>query len=132
MISARVPLRWRRLAAVFVGGMLGGGLRIAVSELLAGRGVLPWGTLAVNLLGSLVLGYLLTRFLQAAPHTTLGIPLVCTGVLGSFTTFSTFSVEVWTFLRDGRVGLAATHALTSLVLGLALAALGIRLAERRA
>lgn len=130
-VSSRVPLRWRRVVAVFVGGMLGGGLRIAVSALLAGRGALPLGTLAANLLGSLALGYLLTRFLQAAPHTALAIPLLCTGLLGSFTTFSTFSLEVWTFLQDGRLGLAAAHAVASLVLGLGLAALGIRLAERR-
>lgn len=130
-VRARLPLRWRRRLAVFVGGMLGGGLRLGMSELLNGAGGLPWGTLAANLVGSLLLGYLLTRFLRAAPHTTLTIPLLCTGLLGSWTTFSTFSVEVWTLVQQGRVELAATYAVGSVVLGLALAAAGIRLAEHR-
>ena len=130
-VRARLPPRWRRRLAVFIGGMLGGGLRLGTSELLNGTDGLPWGTLVANLVGSLLLGYLLTRFLRAAPDSTLAIPLLCTGLLGSWTTFSTFSVEVWALVQQGRVGLAAGYAIGSVVLGLALAATGIRLAERR-
>lgn len=130
-LRARLPLRWRRRLAVFVGGMLGGGLRLGMSELLNDTSGVPWGTLAANLAGSLLLGYLLTRFLRAAPDTTLAIPLLCTGLLGSWTTFSTFSVEAWILVQQGRVELAATYAIGSVVLGLGLAATGIRLAERR-
>jgi CrcB protein len=130
-VRRHLPLRWRRRLAVFVGGVLGGGARIGVSVLLDGGGGVPWGTLVANVTGALVLGYLLTRFLQAASRTTLTIPLLCTGLLGSYTTFSTFSLEAWDLLESGRGGLAAAYALGSVALGLAAAGLGIRLAERR-
>lgn len=125
-----VPLPWRRRLAVLVGGMLGGGLRIGVSVLLNGDAGVPWGTLTANVSGALVLGYLLTRFLQAAGRTTLSIPLLCTGVLGSYTTFSTFSLETWQLWQDGRVQLAIAYALASVVVGLLAAAVGIRIAEQ--
>ena len=130
-VRRHVPLRWRRRLAVLVGGMVGGGARLALSVALNDGAALPWGTFAANLAGALLLGYLLTRFLQAAPRTTLTVPLLCTGVLGSFTTFSTFSVETVELARQGRAALAVGYAGGSVVLGLAAAALGIRLAERR-
>lgn len=126
-----LPVRWRRRLAVVIGGMLGGAARLGVSAALDGGDGVPWGTLAVNLTGALLLGYLLTRFLQAASRTTLTIPLLCTGVLGSYTTFSTFSVETVDLLGDGRADLAAGYAVGSVVLGLVAAAVGIRWAERR-
>ena len=130
-VRRHVPLRWRRRLAVLVGGMVGGAARLALSVAFDGAAV-PWGTFAANLAGALLLGYLLTRFLQAASRTTLTIPLLCTGLLGSFTTFSTFSVETVELAQRGRPGLAVGYAGGSVVLGLAAAALGIRLAERRA
>lgn len=130
-VRRRVPLRWRRRLAVVVGGMAGGAARMGMSAVFDDGGVLPWGTLVANLTGALLLGYLLTRFLQAAPRTTLTIPLLCTGFLGSFTTFSTFSVETVQLVQQGRAGLAAAYAGGSVVFGLAAAASGIALAERR-
>ncbi len=62
-------------------------------------GVLPWGTLVANLAGALLLGWLLTRFVQAATRTTLKIPLLRTGFLGSLTTFSMLSVDTVQFVQ---------------------------------
>ena len=114
-----------------VGGVLGGGARIGLSVLGNGGDGIPWGTAVANVSGALLLGYLLTRFLQAGSRTSLTIPLLCTGLLGSYTTFSTFSLEAWELADAGRVGLAAAYALGSVVLGLVAAGVGIRAAERR-
>lgn len=130
-VRRHVPLRWRRRLAVAVGGMAGGGARIGLSVLCNGDGGVPWGTLMANLTGALLLGYLLTRFLQAAARSTLTIPLLCTGLLGSFTTFSTFSLETWRLLEAGRLGVGVGYGLGSAILGLVAAAVGIRVAERR-
>lgn len=104
---------------------------MGMSAVFHDGGVLPWGSLVADLSGALLLGYLLTRFLQAAPRTTLTIPLLCTGFLGSFTTFSMLSVETVQLVQQGRAGLAAGYAVGSVVLGLIAAAAGIALAERR-
>lgn len=131
-VDQHLPLQWRRRLAVFIGGMVGGAARIGVSALLGPDGAMPWGTLAANVTGALLLGYLLTRFLQAASRTTLTIPLLCTGALGAYTTFSTFSLEIWELLADGQVALGSGYAAGSVVAGLAGALVGIRLAEWRA
>lgn len=130
-VGRQLPLRWRRRLAVFIGGMAGGAARIGLSVWFNSDGGVPWGTFATNVTGALALGYLLTRFLLAAPRTTLTIPLLCTGLLGSFTTFSAFSLEIWQLFEQGRVVVAAVYAGASVVVGLAAAAAGIALAERR-
>ena len=79
------------LLLIAIGGFVGATLRYAVSATLPGG--FPWGTLAVNALGSFALGLLLyearlTDLLSAETRLTLG-----TGLLSSFTTYSTFAVE---------------------------------------
>lgn len=128
-VRRHVPPAWRRRLAVFAGGVLGGGARLAVSAV---DGIVPWGTLIANVTGALLLGYLLTRFLAAGSRASLTVPLLCTGVLGSYTTFSALSLEVWVFVGEGRSAMAALYGIGSVVLGLLAAATGIRLAERRA
>lgn len=130
-VRRHLSLRWRRRVAVLVGGMVGGAARLAISALL-NDGTLPWGTLVANISGALLLGYLLARFLLVSTSTTLTIPLLCTGVLGSYTTFSTFSLEAWVLTADGRTGAAVGYAIASVALGLVAALAGIRLAEIRA
>lgn len=110
--------------------MLGGGCRIGLSVLLNPTAGMPWGTLTANLTGTLLLGYLLTRLLLAGRGTTTAIPLFCTGILGSYTTFSTFSLEAVLLVERGQTGLAGVYVVASLVLGLTAATLGIRWAER--
>lgn len=126
-----VPVVWRRRLAVALGGCAGSALRIAVGTLAAGGPGWPWPTLAANLSGALLLGYLLVRFQQAASSTVLTIPLLCTGLLGSYTTFSALSVEVWQLWTTGQAGLAAGYAAASTLGGLLSALVGIRLAELR-
>lgn len=130
-LRRHLPLRWRRRLAVFVGGMVGGLGRLGLSAFLAGDGGVPWATLVANLSGALLLGYLVTRLLHAAPATSVSIPLLCTGMLGSYTTFSTFSLETWQLLDHGRALLATGYALGSVFVGLLAAAVGIRVARVR-
>lgn len=126
-----LPLAWRRRLAVLIGGCVGSGLRIAVGSLPADTAGWPWATLIVNLTGALLLGYLLVRFQQAATSTVLTIPLLCIGVIGSYTTFSALSAETWQLAAAGETGTAAGYAAASLFGGLLAALAGIRLAERR-
>ena len=88
-----------------LGAVLGANARYFVSLWLAGKLGLafPYGTLAVNAAGSLLLGFLVaagSHYLALSPQLRL---LLMVGFLGSFTTFSTFAVESIAFWQDGRV-----------------------------
>jgi CrcB protein len=89
----------------------------------AGTGM-PWGTFAINLVGSFVLG-LATQFASVLPVSPELRGLVTVGFCGAFTTFSTFMFETATLLQDGEWGRAAAYALGSLALGLAAMLLGL-------
>lgn len=91
----------------------------------------PLGTLLINLSGCLVLGWFTVRVL-AWPVLPEWLRLgFGTGLIGAYTTFSTFSVETLTLLREGRPGTAALYVALSLVGGLAFAWLGFRLGAMR-
>jgi len=117
---------------VGLGGALGALMRYGVSRgfiSTLGQASAPWATLTVNVLGSFLLGlayvYLVERQ-HLPPHLTQAITV---GVLGAFTTFSTFSLELFHFISTGRVGLAAAYFLTSVILGLTAVSLGIIIAR---
>ncbi len=131
VVRRRLEPAWRRRIAIFVGGAVGTGLRSAVSLVPASETGWPWGTFLVNMTGAFLLAYLVTRFLEVAPHTALTVPLIGQGVIGSYTTFSAVSVEVWRLLDAGRSALALTYGLISVVVGFALALAGIRAARSR-
>lgn len=117
----------RELLLVAVGGGVGSVLRYLVTGLVPRAPGLPgWplGTFAVNVSGSLLIGFIaglaLTRQL---PGEGLRLLLV-TGVLGGYTTFSAFSLENLVLIRDGEVLVALANAVLQVTLGLAAAALG--------
>lgn len=105
---------------VFVGGMIGAPTRYLVDAFVgkrAGTG-LPWGTLAVNIIGSAILGLLMgIASREALPGTVLA--LVGTGFCGALTTFSTFSTDTYKLLAAGHTGKALINIAMNLVLGLA-------------
>jgi fluoride exporter len=119
---------WLKLLCVAGGGAFGALARFGISTWVMSRfgAAFPWGTLAVNLIGCLLIG-LFSTLLGAWPGQEQLKPLVITGFLGAMTTFSTFSLESWQHLEQGRVMVAATNIIVSCVLGLALVALGLRL-----
>lgn len=115
--------------AVLAGGMLGAPARYLADRVIQVRhdSVFPWGTFAVNVAGSAVLGFLL----GARAH--LGLPsaafaLLGTGFCGGLTTFSTFGYETLRLLEDGAIGEAGLNVLGSLAVALLVAWLGFRLA----
>lgn len=115
---------------IFLGGGLGSVLRASLSLWVLGRtgDVFPWGTLAVNAFGCGLIGAVAGWIEIRSPHghaTAFLIP----GLLGGFTTFSTFGLETWELLEAGRWLAAATNAAGSLALGLLAVALGLAAAR---
>jgi CrcB protein len=104
------------LLLVMLGGAVGAGLRFGLSlwALQATGGGFPWGTLAVNLVGGLLMGLLA----GAVAREGAGVPvhlLIGTGILGGFTTFSAFSLEAASMIERGQIGLALLYALASVI-----------------
>jgi CrcB protein len=116
--------------AVAMGGALGAVSRYVVSGWIqdASASFFPWGTLGVNVLGSLLLGFALV-WLQGTVTSAETRALLTIGFLGSFTTFSTFSYETVAMLRDGEWWRAGAYAMGSLALGLFAIATGAALAS---
>ncbi len=111
-----------KILLVGIGGFLGASLRYWVGGLIqdwSGSATFPYGTLVVNLIGCLVIG-LLSQLADARSVFTLETRLlVFTGVLGGFTTFSTFGNETFNFLQDGENGLALVNVAVHVIVGLA-------------
>jgi fluoride exporter len=121
----------KHLLLVGAGGFFGSILRYLVSEAMARRaeGKFPVGTLTVNLVGCLLIGVLAG---MAARRDILSAEmrlLLVTGFLGGFTTFSAFGLETVSLLRRGKWGLAMLYVGVSVVVGVALTALGMKIAE---
>lgn len=118
------------VVVVAIAGALGALTRYGIGSVVGAKDF-PWATLPINLAGSFALGFAL-RFSELRDWSDLTTIAIGIGFLGAFTTFSTFSVETQTMLRDGRVVAAALYAGTSVVGGVALAALGYAAAGSRA
>ena len=91
-------------------------------------GFLPWGTLAVNMLGCFAIGFLWQIFevIGSSPNSRA---FVFIGILGAFTTFSTFGLESFYLMREGEIKYAVLNILVSNVAGLGLVFLGFILSK---
>lgn len=121
-----MTLQVRDVALVAVGGALGAVLRYLVGKAMGPQvdSSIPWHTLLVNVTGAFILGMLIA---VAARHAWPGWwrPLVAVGVLGGYTTFSTYSIESVELLLRGHSAAGLTYAFGSLAAGLAAAWLGL-------
>ena len=113
------------LVPVIIGGGVGAGARYMVASALAARfgAGFPWGTLAVNLAGGLLMGLLagaLTRGIGEPARLWLGV-----GLLGGFTTFSAFGLDCVALIERGAFGLALVYVAASVIGTILLVALGI-------
>jgi CrcB protein len=118
--------------AVFFGGIAGALLRFMIGEAMVGlgaQGVAP--ILLVNIVGALLLGWFAERARHAAPWSTPVVAFVGVGLLGSFTTFSAFSVESVELLRSGSWIVGTLYIAASVGGGLVAAVQGRRLASGR-
>lgn len=121
----------RTFWAVAVGAAAGGVSRYYLSVAVHNRvgAAFPWGTLLVNVSGSLLLGFLM-RYALATPSLSAEMRLLLTtGFCGGYTTFSTFSYETAMLLEDGQYERAATYAVASVVVALIATACGFMLAR---
>ncbi len=117
---------------VFIGGGLGACLRHACNLIGARVAVgspWPWSTFLINISGALLMGVVVEAFALrngASPQLRL---LLATGILGGYTTFSTYALEIGLLLQRGQHGLAALYAGGSVALGLAGLFGGMKLAR---
>ena len=117
------------IALVAAGGAIGSVFRYLVG-LLSGRlagTAFPWGTLAVNVAGSFLIGFLVelvARRLNASTEVRL---FLVTGVLGGFTTFSSFTLDAAELFERGALSLSAVYILASLFVSIAAVFAGLAL-----
>ena len=98
----------KMLALVGVGGAIGAVLRYMIGEWIPDG--FPWGTLTVNLLGSLLLGIIVGMSLSAEMGLLLG-----TGIMGAFTTMSAYSIDLVELFDNGEYGPATSYLLMTLL-----------------
>jgi CrcB protein len=106
---------------VFLGGGIGAALRHGVNIAAAralGTGF-PFGTLTVNVVGSLVMGLMAAWFAFEGSPSQHWRLFLTTGILGGFTTFSTFSLDTALLYERGELGLAALYVVVSVAAGVA-------------
>ena len=115
--------------AIAIGGAIGSMLRYAVALGMQKTSVeFPYGTLTINVSGSLLLGFLMRLLLATTLSPELRAALTI-GVCGGYTTFSTFGYETAALMEAGHVGRAATYALLSVVLSVGATFAGFAVAK---
>ena len=120
----------QKLLLVAAGGAIGSAFRYSLSGIVYRMvgSAFPWGTLAVNVLGCFFIGHLwgLAERFPMRPGTSL---LIFTGILGAFTTFSTYGLESVNLLREGETARAIANVVASNLIGLVAVLLGFALAR---
>ncbi|MDZ7754439.1 MAG: fluoride efflux transporter CrcB [Gammaproteobacteria bacterium] len=122
----------KQLVAIAAGGALGAVMRYGVSTAvyaLAGRGF-PYGTLVVNVGGSAVMGLLFVLLVERMDVDAVWRAALLVGLLGSFTTFSTFSMETLALIEQGKGAEALVNVIASVVLCLTAAWVGLVLGRQ--
>ncbi len=107
------------LLQVALGGAIGASARYltnVTATRVMGHGY-PWGTVTVNVLGSFLMGVLVVVLAKKGGNAYA--PLLMTGLLGGFTTFSAFSLDAFTLLERGQAGSAVLYVVVSVILSLA-------------
>jgi fluoride exporter len=118
--------RWDVLLVVAAGGAIGSITRWGVGRLLPWSvDRFPWATLLENVSGALALGGLMVVLLDRRPASRYARPFLGVGVLGGYTTFSTYALESRDLLAAGRLGTAIAYLSVSLVAGVVAVWLGM-------
>src|ERR1700761_8702822 len=117
----------RTILAVAVGAAIGGVGRLLISQLTvarAGPAAAPWATVFINVSGSFLIGVVLEATTRSGAH-PLWRYFLATGILGGYTTFSTFSLEAFLYWSNGLALTAVTYVGGSVILGIAAGARGL-------
>lgn len=117
------------LAAVSAGGGIGSVVRYLLTAAVPAGAGFPWAVFAVNVSGCFLLGALVVYLLEVWPPRRLLRPLLAVGLLGGYTTFSTYAGGVMTLLTGHAAALADAYALTSVLAALAAVWCGMRAAR---
>jgi len=121
-----------QVLAIAAGGATGALLRYWTSNAVhavLGRGF-PYGTLAVNVIGSLLMGFLYIWLIERTSGGPAARAFLLIGVLGAFTTFSTFSMETLNLMESGQLGRAVVNMIASVAVCVAAAGLGVLAARQ--
>jgi fluoride exporter len=119
------------LGVIAVGGSMGACARYGASLLWpTGAAGFPWTTLGVNTVGCLVIGVFLAAITEGWSAHPLLRPFFGTGVLGGFTTFSTYCVDIERLVREERVDLALVYLAATVVFALVAVRIGATVARR--
>jgi fluoride exporter len=114
------------VAVIAAGGALGASARYGVASALPhGPSGWPWSTLLINLTGCLLIGVLMVLILEVWMAHRLVRPFIGVGVLGGYTTFSTYAVEAQQLIGAGRAGLALSYLVATAIAALVAVQLGI-------
>ncbi|MDF3029454.1 MAG: camphor resistance protein CrcB [Moraxellaceae bacterium] len=117
---------------VAIGGALGSMARYGAAAGVNrwAQSAFPWGTLFVNIAGSFLIGLLMVWLMKAGEWRENARLLLVTGIMGGFTTFSSFSWETWKLIEDGRLHLAFANVLASVAICLLATIAGAMLAKQ--
>ena len=116
----------KEIILVFLGGGIGSALRYLIGQYLnSSKYTLPYGTLLVNVLGSLIIGVILGLALKNSSISNNTILFIATGFCGGFTTFSAFAFENQAFLKSGDLASFALYTITTLVISILAVFIGI-------
>jgi CrcB protein len=120
------------LLLVALGGALGSMARYGAAAGVNrwAQSPFPWGTLFVNIVGSFLIGLIMVLLMKAGEWRESSRLLLVTGVMGGFTTFSSFSWETWKLIEDGRLALALGNVLLSVAICLVATMAGALLAKQ--
>jgi CrcB protein len=114
------------LAVIAFGGVVGATARFAVAKALpTAPGHFPWATFWTNLSGSFLLGFLLVLMIERFRPSRYLRPFLATGIIGAYTTMSTYAVETAVLIKDGHAAVGLTYGIGSLAAGLLLAYVGM-------
>ncbi|MDQ5895817.1 MAG: fluoride exporter [Actinomycetota bacterium] len=115
----------RKLAAIFIGGVVGALIRVGLSEAFPHEvDAWPWPTFAVNVAGAFLIGYFFAAFRDHRPD-QIHHPFFATGICGTLTTFSTMQLELFNMVDAGEPALASVYLAASLAVGYLALRLGI-------
>ena len=104
-------MSWQTILAIGSGGFIGAILRAYLNGLISHKlpHDLPFGTLGVNLLGSFIMGVLISYFMYSSLFSVHVKSFLTTGILGALTTYSTFAIESFLLLQGGSIFLALAN-----------------------